>query len=287
MTFSLACSLVLGGVSVLSVASCDKDGEMSNVPETPRAQLVDGKWQTPAATPHAILSDASVTRVNEDYFNGKLPEDATSVIGGFVTPTGLKVEGKAVGNETRLACTVTGDTLSLAKVTPKDSTFYEVNAAYGWNKEVKYAKFEYPKSAVVRGLSSVKLEGVDAEGKAHDVSAHAWLVTTTPQELLQNAQGKQPRPAAFVVALHQPRRLQVDGCSLHPRLAHRRSQELSDRESHFGAQRRQRRRKRLEAWLNAPLALPPTAVALSERRLFVCPASGMMSSCAVGLSPPH
>ena len=28
----------------------------------------------------------------------------------------------------------------------------------------------------------------------------------------------------------------------------------------------------LEAWLIAPFALPPTAVALSERRLFVCPA---------------
>ena len=241
---------------------------MSNVPETPRAQWVDGKWQTPAATPHTILSDASVTRVNEDYFNGKLPEDATSVIGGFVTPTGLRVEGKAVGNETRLACTVTGDTLSLANVTPKDSTFYEVNAAYGWNKEVKYAKFEYPKSAVVRGLGGVKVEGVDAEGKAYDVSAHAW-------------------PASSVPALHQPRRLQVDGCSLYPRLAHRRSQKLSDRESHFGAQRRQRRRKRLEAWLIAPLASLLIAVALSERRLFVCPASGMMSSCAVGLSPPH
>lgn len=203
-TFSLAFSLVLGGVSVLSVASCDKDGEMSNVPETPRAQFVDGKWQTPAATPHAILSDASVTRVNEDYFNGKLPEDATSVIGGFVTPTGLKVEGKAVGNETRLACTVTGDTLSLAKVTPKDSTFYEVNAAYGWNKEVKYAKFEYPKSAVVRGLGGVKVEGVDAEGKAHDVSAHAWLVTTTPQELLETRKGSNRAPLRLLLPFISP-----------------------------------------------------------------------------------
>ena len=204
MTFSLACSLVLGGVSVLSVVSCDKEDNVGKMPETPRAQLVDGKWQTPEA-PHAILSDASVTRVNEDYFNGKLPEDATSVIGGFVTPTGLRVEGKAVGNETRLACTVTGDTLSLANVTPKDTTFYEVNAAYGWDKKVKYAKFEYPKSAVVRGLSSVKVEGVDAEGKAHDVSAHAWLVTTTPPRTPRNAQGKQPRPASSVAAIHQPR----------------------------------------------------------------------------------
>ena len=198
-TFSLAFSLVLGGVSVLSVASCDKDGELSNVPETPRAQLVDGKWQTPA-TPHAILSDASVTRVNEDYFNGKLPEDSTSVIGGFVTPTGLRVEGKAVGSETRLACTVTGDTLSLANVTPQDSTFYKVNAAYGWNKKVKYAKFEYPKSAVVRGLGGVKVEGVDA----HDVSAHAWLVTTTPQELLETRKGSNRAPLRLLLPFISP-----------------------------------------------------------------------------------
>ena len=203
MTFSLACSLVLGGVSVLSVASCDKEDNVGKMPETPRAQLVDGKWQTPEA-PHAILSDASVTRVNEDYFNGKLPEDATSVIGGFVTPTGLRVEGKAVGNETRLACTVTGDTLSLANVTPKDTTFYEVNAAYGWDKKVKYAKFEYPKSAVVRELSSVKVEGVDAEGKAHDVSAHAWLVTTTPQELLETHKGSNRAPRRLLLPFISP-----------------------------------------------------------------------------------
>ena len=121
-----------------------------------------------------------------------------------MTPTGLKVEGKAVGNETRLACTVTGDTLSLANVTPQDSTFYKVNAAYGWNKEVKYAKFEYPKSAVVRGLGGVKLEGVDAEGKAHDVSAHAWLVTTTPQELLETRKGSNRAPRRLFLPFISP-----------------------------------------------------------------------------------
>ena len=245
--------------------------------------MADARGNTPC-DPQRRECDPSPTKITSTV---NFPEDATSVIGGFVTPTGLKVEGKAVGNETRLACTVTGDTLSLANVTPKDSTFYKVNAAYGWNKEVKYAKFEYPKSAVVRGLGGVKLEGVDAEGKAHDVSAHAWLVTTTPQELLETRKGSNRAPLRLLLPFDQPRRLQVDGCSLHPRLAHRRSQELSDRESHFGAQQRQRRRKRLEAWLIAPFVLPSTAVALSERRLFVCPASGMMSSCAVGLSPPH
>ena len=121
-----------------------------------------------------------------------------------MTPTGLKVEGKAVGNETRLACTVTGRTLSLANVTPQDSTFYEVNAAYGWKKKVKYAKFEYPKSAVVRGLSRVKVEGVDAAGNAHDVSASAWLVTTTPQELIETHKGSNRVPRRLLLPFISP-----------------------------------------------------------------------------------
>ena len=204
MTFSLACSLVLGGVSVLSVASCDKDDETPNLPVTPTAKSVDGQWQSPQATPHPILSDESVTRVNEDYFNGKLPEDNTSVIGGFVVPGGLTVAGTTSGKETRLACTVTGRTFSLADVTPQDSTFYKLNAAYGWNKDVKYAKFDHPKSAVVRGLSRVKVEGVDAAGNAYDVSASAWLVTTTPQELIETHKGSNRVPRRLLLPFISP-----------------------------------------------------------------------------------
>ena len=189
MTFSLACSLVLGGVSVLSVASCDKDDEMPSLPVTPTAKSVDGQWQSPQATPHPILSDESVTRVNEDYFNGKLPEDSTSVIGGFVVPGGLTVTGTTSGKETRLACTVTGRTFSLADVTPQDSTFYKLNAA---------------KSAVVRGLSRVKVEGVDAAGHAHDVSASAWLVTTTPQELIETHKGSNRVPRRLLLPFISP-----------------------------------------------------------------------------------
>ena len=83
MTFSLACSLVLGGAAVLSVSSCDKYDDKQSVRETPAAKQVDGQWQTPEET-DALLADAGVTRVNEDYFKGKLPADPSSVIGGFV-----------------------------------------------------------------------------------------------------------------------------------------------------------------------------------------------------------
>ena len=41
MTFSLACSLVLGGVAVLSVSSCDKYDDKQSVCETPAAKQVD------------------------------------------------------------------------------------------------------------------------------------------------------------------------------------------------------------------------------------------------------
>lgn len=93
MTFSLACSLVLGGAAVLSVSSCDKYDDKQSVRETPAAKQVDGQWQTPEET-DALLADAGVTRVNEDYFKGKLPADPSSVIGGFVlNPSGLTVEG--------------------------------------------------------------------------------------------------------------------------------------------------------------------------------------------------
>ena len=154
MTFSLACSLVLGGAAVLSVSSCDKYDDKQSVRETPAAKQVDGQWQTPEAV-DALLADAGVTRVNEDYFKGKLPVDSSSVIGGFVLdPSGLTVEASTSGKETRLACTVTGTTLSLADVTPQDSTFYKVNAQYGWKKEVKYKGFEYPKSAIVRARAA-------------------------------------------------------------------------------------------------------------------------------------
>ena len=185
MTFSLACSLVLGGAAVLSVSSCDKYDDKQSVRETPAAKQVDGQWQTPEAV-DALLADAGVTRVNEDYFKGKLPADPSSVIGGFVlNPSGLTVEASTSGKETRLACTVTGTTLSLADVTPQDSTFYEVNAQYGWKKEVKYKNFEYPKSAIVSGTSGLAVNGVDASGQLHDLSAQTMLVTTTPRTLIE------------------------------------------------------------------------------------------------------
>ena len=69
---------------------------------------------------------------------------------------------------------------------------------------MEYAKFEYPKSAVVRGLSSVKVEGVDAEGKTHDVSANTWLVTTTPQELLETGKGSNRAPRRLLLPFISP-----------------------------------------------------------------------------------
>lgn len=197
MTFSLACSLVLGGAAVLSVSSCDKYDDKQSVRETPAAKQVDGQWQTPEET-DALLADAGVTRVNEDYFKGKLPADSSSVIGGFVlNPSGLTVEASTSGKETRLACTVTGTTLSLADVTPQDSTFYEVNAQYGWKKEVKYKNFEYPKSAIVSGTSGLTVNGVDASGQLHDLSAQTMLVTTTPRTLIEWRKGSNRKPVGI------------------------------------------------------------------------------------------
>ena len=197
MTFSLACSLVLGGAAVLSVSSCDKYDDKQSVRETPAAKQVDGQWQTPEAV-DTLLADAGVTRVNEDYFKGKLPVDSSSVIGGFVLdPSGLTVEASTSGKETRLACTVMGTTLSLADVTPQDSTFYKVNAKYGWKKEVKYKNFEYPKSAIVRGASGLAVNGVDASGQLHDLSAQTMLVTTTPRTLIEWHKGSNRKPVGI------------------------------------------------------------------------------------------
>ena len=142
-----------------------------------------------------------MTRVNEDYFKGKLPADPSSVIGGFVlNPSGLTVEASTSGKETRLACTVTGTTLSLADVTPQDSTFYEVNAQYGWKKEVKYKNFEYPKSAIVSGASGLAVNGVDASGQLHDLSAQTMLVTTTPRTLIEWHKGSNRKPVGIQLA---------------------------------------------------------------------------------------
>ena len=116
MTFSLACSLVLGGAAVLSVSSCDKYDDKQSVRETPAAKQVDGQWQTPEAV-DALLADTGVTRVNEDYFKGKLPADPSSVIGGFVlNPSGLTVRLPPPARRRAWPCTVTGTTLSLADV---------------------------------------------------------------------------------------------------------------------------------------------------------------------------
>lgn len=193
-TFTLACSLVLGGAVALSVASCDKDELKPTTPETPRAHLdKDGKWVLPAAAADALLADATVTRVDNDYFNGKLPVDSSSVIGGFVTPSGLEVAASTAGDETRLACTVAGASLSLADVTPQDSTFYTVAAGYGWKKGKKYEGFAHPKSAVLRGVSAVQVNGLDASGAAHDLSAQTWLITTTAQNLTESGKGTDNR----------------------------------------------------------------------------------------------
>ena len=115
----------------------------------------------------------------------------------MLDPSGLTVEASTSGKETRLACTVTGTTLSLADVTPQDSTFYEVNAQYGWKKEVKYKNFEYPKSAIVSGTSGLAVNGVDASGQLHDLSAQTMLVTTTPRTLIEWHKGSNRKPVGI------------------------------------------------------------------------------------------
>ena len=72
MTFSLACSLVLGGAAVLSVSSCDKYDDKQSVRETPAAKQVDGQWQTPEAV-DALLADTGVTRGERRLFQGQTP----------------------------------------------------------------------------------------------------------------------------------------------------------------------------------------------------------------------
>jgi len=204
MTFYLACSLVLGGAAVLSVSSCDKYDDKQSVRETPAAKQVDGQWQTPEET-DALLADAGVTRVNEDYFKGKLPADPSSVIGGFVlNPSGLTVEASTSGKETRLACTVTGTTLSLADVTPQDSTFYEVNAQYGWKKEVKYKNSEARRGAVRggaggrRGGERRRRLGAAPRPLRPDDARHHH-----PPHAHRVAQGKQPQAGGYPFGLHR------------------------------------------------------------------------------------
>lgn len=53
MTFSLACSLVLGGAAVLSVSSCDKYDDKQSVRETPAAKQSTDNGRPPKRPMHS------------------------------------------------------------------------------------------------------------------------------------------------------------------------------------------------------------------------------------------
>ena len=72
-----------------------------------------------------------------------------------------------------------------------------MNAQYGWKKEVKYKNFEYPKSAIVSGTSGLAVNGVDASGQLHDLSAQTMLVTTTPRTLIEWRKGSNRKPVGI------------------------------------------------------------------------------------------